>query len=180
MDEKDREKKPAKRYEFFRRRRLPHIETCGRCVYLTFTTRQRWEIPFSCRQVVMNSILHEHNRRLSLVVAVVMPDHAHMVYHPREDSEGKLYTVAEISQAIKSASVHRINKMIGRRGSMWEEEYFDRIVRSSESLEQKIRYVAFNPVRAGLCETPEEYPHFWLCWIHDPALREDDGSQYPY
>jgi REP element-mobilizing transposase RayT len=172
MDEDAPIRKSARVYEFFRRRRLPHIETCGRVVYLSFATHDRWEIPDAARTMVMDSILYEHNRRLSLVTAIVMPDHVHMLYHCRHDGDGRLYTVAEVSQAIKGASAHRINKALGRRGTVWEQEYFDRIVRSRESLEQKVWYIGFNSVRAGLCDSPEQYPHFWLCWTHDPTMQD--------
>jgi hypothetical protein len=33
------------------------------------------------------------------------------------------------------------------------------LLRSNESLTDKWRYVEMNPIRAGLCSTPEEYPY---------------------
>ena len=40
----------------------------------------------------------------------------------------------------------------------------DHVLRSDESLEEKLEYVRQNPVRKGLCRTPEEYG--WL-WVND-------------
>ena len=35
-------------------------------------------------------------------------------------------------------------------GGIWQEEFFDHVLRSSESYSQKWNYVKENPVRAGL------------------------------
>ena len=45
---------------------------------------------------------------------------------------------------------------------MWQEESFDHVVRSNESLENKIEYIRQNPVRRGLVKSPEEYPWLWV------------------
>jgi putative transposase len=63
--------------------------------------------------------------------------------------------------AIKGASAHLINRELGRRGKVWQTESFDRVVRSSESLEQKVAYVLANPLRRGLVGRWEEYPWIW-------------------
>jgi hypothetical protein len=64
-------------------------------------------------------------------------------------------------QAIKGSSAHSINKLLGRSGPVWQEEYFDHVVRSYESLRERIEYIRQNPVRRGLARTPEQYPLLW-------------------
>jgi len=41
----------------------------------------------------------------------------------------------------------------------WQEGFFDHVLRSAESYAQKWEYVRMNPVRAGLCQKPEEWPY---------------------
>jgi REP element-mobilizing transposase RayT len=43
-------------------------------------------------------------------------------------------------------------------GKVWQEEFFDHVLRSSESYSQKWDYVKENPVRAGLVRRPDEWP----------------------
>ena len=89
-----------------------------------------------------------------------MPDHVHMVLAPKYDADGPV-SIAEIMQAIKGASAHRINKALGRRGKIWEEESFDRALRWEESVVDKVDYILGNPVGAGLATNPLEYRWLW-------------------
>ena len=91
---------------------------------------------------------------------VVMPDHVHMMLTPLGDEEGEVAT-HEIMQAIKSTSAHRINKYLGRRGRLWQEESFDRAMREVEDVRAKIEYILGNPVRAGLVTSPHDYRWLW-------------------
>ena len=65
-------------------------------------------------------------------------------------------------QSLKSVTAHRINKLLRRSGPVWEEESFDHVLRSDESLEDKREYIRQNPVRAGLAKRPEDYRWLWL------------------
>jgi len=42
----------------------------------------------------------------------------------------------------------------------WQKGFFDHVLRSEESYEEKWHYVRENPVRAGLVKDREEWP-FW-------------------
>ena len=65
--------------------------------------------------------------------------------------------MAEILDAIKGASAHLINRSLHRHGCVWQEEYFDHVLRSSEALDPKVGYILDNPVRRGLVETPDQW-----------------------
>jgi len=51
--------------------------------------------------------------------------------------------------------------MLNRTGPVWQEEFFDHVLRSNESLVDKVDYVCENPVRAGLVESEGEYRWLW-------------------
>ena len=70
-------------------------------------------------------------------------------------------SLPEILQAIKSTSSHRINKELGHRGTVWQQESFDRGLRQEEQLGDKIEYMLLNPVRAGLVRDPMAYRWMW-------------------
>jgi REP element-mobilizing transposase RayT len=91
---------------------------------------------------------------------VVMPDHVHMILSPLSDDNGPI-SIPEITQAIKSTSAHRINKHLGRKGKVWQDESFDRALRREEHIPEKVQYLLENPLRAGLVGNPTHYRWFW-------------------
>lgn len=98
---------------------------------------------------------------MRLLIAIVMPDHVHMIFIPLEDERQETFSFEEIIGAIKGASAHSINKVLQRSGTVWQDESFDHVVRHADSLEQKIQYVRENPVRKGLVSRPEDYKWLW-------------------
>lgn len=105
--------------------------------------------------------------RIRLFAAVIMPDHVHLLLSPKRDPEGWPYPLMDILQCMKGATAHRINKLLHRVGPLWEEESFDHVLRSDESLAEKCDYIRLNPVRKGLIERPVEYRWLWI----DPRFR---------
>ncbi len=45
-----------------------------------------------------------------------------------------------------------------QRGMVWQGEFFDHVLRSSESYSQKWQYVKENPVRAELVQKSDDWP----------------------
>src|SRR2546428_2419814 len=68
---------------------------------------------------------------------------------------------AKVAKAIKGTSAHSINRKLHSHEAVWQEESFDHVLRSSESLDAKIDYVLQNPVRKGLVRIASEYPWSW-------------------
>jgi len=92
-----------------------------------------------------------------------MPDHVHLIVTPLIDERRHaVVSLIEILKAIKGASAHSINGRLNRHGTVWQEESFDRVLRCSEKLDEKIVYVLQNPVRRGLVADWRNYP--WLMY----------------
>jgi REP element-mobilizing transposase RayT len=146
----------------FYRRKLPHLQCDFKQHFVTFCTDHRWILPTQVRSTVLESCLHDNGNKFVLRVAVVMPDHVHLIFTPLINYAAiAIYSLGEIMGAIKGASAHRINKVVGRKGCVWQTESFDHVLRSSESLDAKILYVLENPVRKGLVREWSEYPWLW-------------------
>ncbi len=91
-----------------------------------------------------------------------MPDHVHMIFTPLVNEQAmEVCSLAEIMDAVKGASAHKVNKALWRKGRVWQPESFDHVLRSSESLDAKIGYLLENPVRRGLVDTWADYPWVW-------------------
>jgi len=138
------------------RGRLPHLSKADKTYFVTFCTRLRETLSPDARDIVLASCIYDHEKLHWLDCAVVMPDHVHLIVTPFAE-----LAIATILQRIKSASAYRVNRLLGRRSSLWQRESFDRILRSDENLYAKREYIFNNPVRAGLVERWEDYPWIW-------------------
>ncbi|HLZ41396.1 MAG TPA: transposase [Candidatus Sulfotelmatobacter sp.] len=153
----------------FYRRQLPHLQWDDKPHFVTFCTDHRWILPISVRVLILESCLHDNGKKFDMKVAVVMPDHVHLIFTPLVRHEVmEVCSLAEIMDAIKGASAHRINKALGRKGRVWQAESFDHVLRSSESLDAKVQYLLDNPVRQGLAREWQEYPWLWRKSFKNP------------
>ena len=162
---------PLTKYRY--RRRLPHLQKADAAVFVTFCTAGRLALPEQTRDLVLEHCLRESGiqsfagegaraTRVHLYAAVVMPDHVHMLFLPLRDEEGWPYPLVDILQCLKSVTAHRINRLLHTSGPVWEEESFDHVLRSDESLKEKCEYIRQNPVTAGLVQKPEDYRWLWV------------------
>jgi REP element-mobilizing transposase RayT len=144
------------------RRNLPHMQRDFTPHFITFNTKFREILPEWARDIVLGCCIHDHEKRYRLRVALVMPDHVHVILTPQIDAARRtVISLIEILQAMKSASSHAINHRLRGRRTVWQEESFDRAIRSSESLDAKVAYILENPVRKGLVKEWRDYPWIW-------------------
>lgn len=78
---------------------------------------------------------------------LVMPDHLHA-----------LLTFAS-GAAIKPSVVSWKRYLRRFHDIDWQSDFFDHRIRNEQSLSEKYDYIRMNPVRKGLCENPDEWPH---------------------
>ncbi len=146
----------------FYRRNLPHYQKDNRPHFVTFVTKHRFVLPDWAREIVLASCIHDHRKKYELYVAVVMPDHVHLILTPLVDDQRQtVFPLSRITQAIKGASGCAINRRLERHGAVWQEESFDHVLRSSQNLDAKIDYVLQNPVRKGWVSNWCDYRWAW-------------------
>ena len=149
----------------FYRRNLPHIEKFNASYFVNFP---RWELHTATSDeidCILKHCLFENGKRIELHACVVMPTHVHLLFTALGNESGEPFSLAEIMKGIKGSSARNINKRLGRREQLWEDESFDRIMRpedfrtsSSTSLQ--------NPINAGLTLGPDEYRWAWTRMSH--------------
>ena len=96
-------------------------------------------------ETVQNALLHFHQDRYYLFAWCIMPNHVHVVVKP----EGK-NTLPDIIHAWKSFTSHELNRLLNRKGSFWQSEYYDKLVRDGDQLDRFIEYTYGNTEQAGL------------------------------
>ena len=108
-----------------------------------------------------NHLVEGDNKFYDLYCAVVMNTHVHVILKPMND-----YSLSDIMKGIKGVSANRINKLRKTKGSIWQDESMDRIIRSEDELNQKILYMYNNPIKAGLTEDTTKY----IGWFYNERL----------
>jgi REP element-mobilizing transposase RayT len=149
------------------RRRLPHFQKTGRTVFVTFCKLNPEPFSGAARDLILQHCLHDNGKRYTLHAAVVMPEHVHLLFTPLPDTEGWPFELYKIMKLIKGCSAHSVNKLSKSNGPVWQEESFDHVLRSHESLLQKADYIRQNPVRRGLVKQPEQYKWLWI----EPTIK---------
>ena len=110
-------------------------------------------------RIVLDSVLWLYQRgKIDLMVAVVMPDHLHLVVACRDAP------LSEIMHSLKSYSAHAINQKCVHSGQVWQAGYHDNGIRDEAGLRAQVSYCLQNPVRAGLVDDFHLYPYWWCRW----------------
>jgi len=91
------------------------------------------------------SLRHFQDVRYQTSCVVVMPNHIHLVIRPFNGFE-----LQELLQSSKGFVARKVNSHLKRKGQLWEEESYDRIIRDEEHLLRVIQYIGRNPEKAGL------------------------------
>ena len=152
------------------RPRSPSQDWKDRAWKKLFVERERWldgnpavrhlEFP-QLAGIVAKSIHHFAGERYDLVAYVVMPSHIHWLFQPLS---GWSHTVPTgksprevILHSLNSFTAHECNLILNQFGAFWQAESYDHCVRDEGELERIVEYIEFNPVKAGLCQRPEDW-----------------------
>ncbi len=135
-------------------RHLPHWRLTGKLYFITFRI-VHGELSCEEQKLVLEHIKQGNNNFYTLYVVMVMPDHVHLMIMPKEN-----YSISRIMKGIKGVSARKINMNRKSSGSIWQNEFYDRIIRNYDELYEKLNYILLNPVKCKLTENPLNY-HGW-------------------
>jgi REP element-mobilizing transposase RayT len=102
---------------------------------------------------VESALLFFDAKRYRLHAWVVMPNHIHVLFTPIIS-----WSLSDIVGSWKSFTAKEANKLLHRSGQFWQKEYFDRFIRTAEHFGYALDYIENNPVKAGLCLSPANWP----------------------
>ncbi len=103
-------------------------------------------------QIVENVILEGSGDDFELWAWCVMANHVHALLTPRNE-------LAKITQKLKGRTSFQINRLHGATGrTFWQGESYDHWARDDEEMLRIIHYIENNPVKAGLCNKPDDWP----------------------
>jgi hypothetical protein len=100
----------------------------------------------------VESFLALHGTLVTVHAFVVMPNHCHLLL-----TIDPGFQIGELVRRLKGSSARAVNRASGRTGQVWQEDYFDRVVRDDDHFVRTLKYIEWNPVKAGLCSVPGHY-----------------------
>ncbi|TAG08987.1 MAG: HsdR family type I site-specific deoxyribonuclease [Verrucomicrobia bacterium] len=124
-------------------------------------------------KIVADALRHFNGERCELASFVVMPNHVHVLFRPR-----KGHLIEEIMKSWKGFTAREINKRMGTKGKLWQEEYWDRLVRSERHFLKYADYIRNNPVKAKLSNG-------FMLWeeengLSSPLVEGKNGLENPW
>jgi len=84
----------------------------------------------------------------------LMTNHVHLIVKPGEDAEN----LSRLMKRLAGRQTRFVNRQEGRSGTLWEGRFKSSPIESNSYLLACCRYVEMNPVFAGMCDDPAEYP----------------------
>ncbi len=136
--------------------RLGRIFATSPVYFVTFCTHERQR--FLAKDEVHTAFVlfakrAERNFNVAVGRYVIMPDHVHVFV--RGGCNFRLGAwIGALKQVLAKAG------MLSRaKGQVWQEGFFDHLLRTNESYSQKWNYVRENPVRAGLVKSAADWPY---------------------
>jgi len=108
------------------------------------------------------------DKRIDLNAFVVMSNHIHLIWQPLDgftpsDIQASFmkYTGQQLKRSLikndtEALASFKVNKY-DREYQIWKREPLSIELISGDLFKQKLEYLHYNPVKAGLCEKPEDY-----------------------
>jgi REP element-mobilizing transposase RayT len=144
-------------------RRLERIHVDAPMYFVTSCTKNRRQL--LARDEVANILIDEWRAardRHGWAVGryVVMPDHVHFFCRPELGAK-PLSEFVGFWKSYTSRKIHALNlpRSAPAATTLWQREFFDHVLRSSESYSEKWNYVRDSPVRAGLVSAADDWPY---------------------
>jgi type I restriction enzyme R subunit/putative DNA methylase len=107
---------------------------------------------------VQNALLHFDCDRYRILAWVIMPNHVHVLIDPAEPISKSIQGWKSFTARWLLAHNERLGLGILDPHHVWMREYWDRFIRDDDHLRATIDYIHRNPVKAGLCREPGEWP----------------------
>lgn len=143
--------KPIREFRVYKRN-LPHWEQPGSVYFVTFKTAESFTLSDVAKGITFDSIKFHAGTKYRLYACVVMETYVHSILQSLEESNNTYYSIAQIMHSIKSYSANRIQRLLNRKGNVWSDENYDRIVRDDGEYLEKVNYIINNPLKAGFVE----------------------------
>ena len=88
------------------------------------------------RKIVEDALVYFHGTRCDMRCFTVMPNHVHALFRMLPG-----HRLPDIVHSWKGYSASAINRLLGRKGPVWQKEYFDTCIRDPAHFRRVVRYI---------------------------------------
>ncbi len=103
--------------------------------------------------ILQDKLISSHPHDYKLLAWCIMPNHVHVLVRLVKD-----HPLPVIVKQWKGGSAIQINRLLNQTGTLWQPDFYDRFIRDEAHFYRALNYIHQNPVKAGLCQTPEDWP----------------------
>ena len=118
-------------------------------------------------QLVVDALRFFDGQRYRMHAWCIMPNHVHTIFEPIPG-----HALPSILHSLKSFTAKVANRVLGKTGEFWQEEYYDHLIREGKDYMHAMRYLLDNPIKAGL----ENWPWVWSCGCGTGILPVEGGK----
>jgi len=118
----------------------------------TFERRQTFLDHTIATQTIEQFRRTSRDEGFSLLAYCVMPDHAHALLEGLTD-ESDFRRCAKMAKQRSGAAYALTSET-----PLWQKGYYEHVLRDEEDSKEIAFYIIANPVRAGLVQSPDDYP----------------------
>lgn len=125
-----------------------HVITQG--INKSYIFEKSEDIKYHIKTMYKLSAQHE----IKIIAYCIMNNHVHMLIETDDIKE-----LSKYMQRLNTTYAKYYNKKYNRVGYVFRDRYKSEGIYSEEQLYNCIKYIYDNPVKAGICNRPEEYPY---------------------
>ena len=114
-------------------------------------------------KVMEEALLRFDGGRYRMLAWCIMPNHVHALIDQLSPLwkvllSWKSFTAKRAIVWNEELNLGIPNICTGKENHFWMRDYWDRFIRDENHMRNAVRYIHENPVRAGLCARPEDWP----------------------
>ena len=122
-------------------------------------------------QLVSNKIHSYDPTRYKLMCYCIMPNHVHLLIEPNKVNliiksnkygASRNYYLTETLRLLKGSTARLCNNVLDRTGVFWQHESYDHYIRNEREFIRTIRYILYNPVKAGFVDDWRDWEFNYL------------------
>ena len=126
------------------------------CILNINTYGPKWLQIEQIANIIKEAIHYRDKKEYNLFSYCIMPNHVHVVLENNNQNK----SFYRVMQSLKRYTARKSNEVLGISDKpFWHHESYDHIVRDERELERIIKYIIYNPVKAGLVNNIKDWKY---------------------
>ncbi len=141
-------------------------------IFVTHVSHNRMPILVANFDLLWKAIeITKQKTQFDIIAWAVLPDHFHMIIEPMRNN------LSALMKSMKLSFSWHYRKRAGLvKGRVWQNRFWDHIIRDQEDLNKHIDYIHFNPVKHGIVANVIEWKYSSLHQYFEDGLCSKEWS----